>query len=213
MRHPLTSFFFAALAIFISTDSYAMKWQGLRQSDNVIDIRRETKLVNSQADLEIGRRALVAMIMMAEKDHGEHPECVTLGQEIEKLKTVRSELEGMGLEPVRRLSCTDPSGSAPSRVNLCAQLLAKKASDAPDSPSAPTQKEPDLKEFESELADSYGPPVAQVGRLQAALQSSNEALAKESLECRASLQLIQKKSGDIVAAFANLQRLLQEYIR
>jgi hypothetical protein len=194
---------FSLMAIFLLTlpdVSQAMKWQGRRQSTNVIDIRAETKAVNMQISLEAGRRYLVAMMMMAEKDAGEQPGCMTLSQEIERLKTVRAELEAMGTEPVRRLICADEA--AGSRINLCAKVLAK------DPAAAPAV--PDLKDFEDELTDNYGPVMEQVGRVQASLDSKSETLAKEDVKCRATLQLIQKKSVEVTNAYVDLQRMIHE---
>lgn len=200
MRNSFICSLLALIALSISADSHAMKWRGLRQSKNVIDIRKETKAVTTQLDLEAGRRYLVAMMMMAEKDAGEHPECVTLGQEIDKLKTVRIELEGMGTEPVRRLICADEA--AGSRVNLCAQLLAK------DPASAPAM--PNLKEFESELIDNYGPAMEQVTRVHASIEGKNESLVKEDIKCRATLQLIHRKAAELTESYAKLVEMVRD---
>lgn len=203
MRKMLSSSLLIFAALMISGDAQAMKWQGRRQSTNVIDIRKETKAVNTQMELETARRYLVTMMMMAEKDAGANPDCVTLSEEIEKLKTVRIELEAMGTEPVRRLICSDEG--AGSRVNLCGKILAK------DPASAPAM--PDLKEFEDELTDSYGPAMDQVGRVQAALNSRTAMMSKEDLKCRATLQLIQRKAADMASAYSNLQQSIQELIK
>jgi hypothetical protein len=201
MRKLFIGFSLMVTALLIlPANSQAMKWQGRRQSSNVIDIRAETKAVNTQLSLEAGRRYLVAMMMMAEKDAGEQPGCVTLGQEIEKLKRVRAELEGMGTEPVRRLICADEA--AGSRVNLCAKTLAKDPAAAPAFP--------DLQEFEEELTDNYGPAMEQVGRIQASLDSKNDVLTKEDVKCRATLQLIQKKSAEVLSAYGDLQRMIHD---
>lgn len=200
MRNLLTGSLLILATLFTSSESFAMKWQGRRESKNVIDVRRETKAVNTQTELEAGRRYLVAMMMMAEKDANEHPECGTLAQEIEKLKNVRAGLEGMGTEPVRRLICSDENPG--SRVNLCTKVLAKDPAAAPAAP--------DLKEFESELADAYGPAMELVGLLQASINSKNELMAKEAVGCRATLQLIQKKSGEVLSAYGNLRQMIQE---
>lgn len=191
------------LALFASAlnppDAEAFKWRNRRQSTNVIDVRRETRAVNAQLSLETGRRYLVAMMMMAEKDASEQPECVTLNQEVEKLKTVRVELEAMGTEPVRRLVCMDePAGS---RINLCAQAFAK-------DPSATPTAFIDLKGFEAELADNYGPALEQIGRVRAAINAKQSALAKEEHKCGVSLLLIEKKSGEMLETYEELQRAL-----
>jgi hypothetical protein len=203
MRNLLPVSVLILATIFISIDTQAMKWQGRRQSENVIDIRKETKAVNTQIELEAGRRYLVAMILMAEKDANEHPECATLTQEIEKLKTVKAEMEAMGSEPVRRLICADEN--AGSRVNLCAKILAK------DPASVPAM--PDLKEFESELTDAYGPVIEQVGRMQAAFTARSAVMAKEDLKCRATLQLIQRKAAEVSESYGNLHQMVQELIK
>lgn len=203
MRNLFPASLLILATVFISVDSHAFKWQGRRQSENVIDIRKETKAVNTQLALEAGRRHLVAMMIMAEKDANEHPECITLAQEVEKLKTVRVELESMGTEPVRRLVCDAESPA--SRVNLCAKILSKDPASAPPVP--------DLKEFESELADSYGPAIQQVGRLQAAIDAKNTLMEKEDIKCRATLQLIQRKAAEVTESYGNLRQEVQEVMR
>jgi hypothetical protein len=204
MRNLFLGFTIFGLSLFsFSSDSEAMKLQGRRESKNLIDLRLETKIVNTQMGLETGRRYLIAMMMMAEKNASEHPECGTLGQEMEKIKTVRAELEGMGSDPARRLICSEEA--AGSRVNLCAKLLAKDPATAPDIP--------DLKEFENELNDAYRPAMEQIGRVQASLSARNEALAKEPVGCRAALELIQKKAVEVQTLYSELQQKLQELIK
>src|SRR5690606_9683266 len=119
-----------------------------------------------------GRRYLVAMMMTAELDALEQPDCVALNQEVEKLKTARIELEAMGAEPVRRLVCVDEA--AGSRVNLCARAFAKDPAAMPAAPAIP-----DLKEFEDELIGNYRPAMEQVARVQAAIDAKSKTLSKE----------------------------------
>lgn len=195
-KFPISSLL-AATAMLASADSHAFKWQDYRQSENVIDVREETKIVSAQVNLEAGRRYLVAMIMLAENDASLHAECMALSQEIGKLKALKTTIEGLGPEPVRLLICKEQYSG--SNLNLCA-----KAYSADSAPS------PDLKKFGEELAQAYGPVMDQIEQTRASLKTKEEALAKESEDCRVGLQLILAKTMEVQDSYDTLERMIRD---
>lgn len=200
MRNLLIGSLLVLATIFVSSDSHAFKWQDYRQSENVIDVRPESKAVSAQVELEASRRLLVAMIMLAENDANLHPECVTLNQEIEKLKSLKTTLDGMETEPVRRLICEEKGPT--SRLNLCAKAFA-------DDPSAAPAR-PDLKKFGEELAQAYGPVMGQMEHARVALKTKEETFSKESEECRVGLQLIQMKVIETQDSYEDLVQTVSD---